>query len=121
MTLKCLLGYQGRAIVNELLLGDMSDMGVSEVGMEDFCHKKKCTKLTLILLVPVKLLTAWMHLKKLNIETTSKYLINTQQSIVEWVTLRTTFTLDILKFENFFYVEQIVFIVYSLKLSSNNS
>ena len=56
----------------------MGDMGVSEVGMEDFCHEKKCTKLTLILLVPVKLLTAWMHLKKLNIETTSKYLINSQ-------------------------------------------
>lgn len=45
VTLKCLLGYQGRTIVNELLLGDMSDMGVSEVGMEDFCHEKKMHKI----------------------------------------------------------------------------
>ena len=53
-----------RTVVNELLFMVLQEMGASEVGMVDFYHKKDGTKLTLILLVPVKLLTALVQLKE---------------------------------------------------------
>ena len=53
-----------RTVVNELLLMVVQETGASEVGMANFCHKKDGTKLTLILLVPVKLLTALVQLKE---------------------------------------------------------
>ena len=71
-----------RTVVNELLLMVVQETGASEVGMANFCHKKDGTKLTLILLVPVKLLTALVQLKEFigRIEHL-KDLINTQLSI----------------------------------------
>ena len=42
----------------------LQEMGASEIGMEDFCHIKGNTKLTLIVSIQLKKLIALAQLKK---------------------------------------------------------